>query len=382
MKSRVLVVGAGVGGLATARALGGHGIECRIVERRLDRAGHGLSLNLPGNAVAALQRLGAAEAVLDAGVPVVRREYRTSGGRLLFAVDERAFWSDVAPSVCAPHAAVLGALAEGVAVEWGLSTTSVDRQADGGVRVSLSDGSEDVADLVVAADGVHSVVRPAVTNAPPRPSAMANVSWRFVVDDPGVDCWTAWTGHGHAFLLIPVSPGRVYGYASSSRGGDAGADASWLRDTYARFPEPVTKAIRRAMSSDVPPYRSPVEEVRIPAWHDSGVVLIGDAAHATGPVWAEGAGMALEDAIVLADLLAAHDDWSVVGDAWEAVRRPRVEHVQAATDRMSKLAGLPSWLSHSAAPFAGPRAYRETYGPLRTPPAGKHGPRDPGLGLG
>ena len=92
---------------------------------------------------------------------------------------------DVAPSVCAPHAAVLGALAEGVAVEWGLSTTSVDRQADGGVRVSLSDGSEEVADLVVAADGVHSVVRPAVTNAPPRPSAMANVSWRFGSTTPG-----------------------------------------------------------------------------------------------------------------------------------------------------------------------------------------------------
>ena len=94
------------------------------------------------------------------------------------------------------------------------------------------------------------------------------------------------------------------------------------------------------------------------------MVLLGDAAHATGPVWAEGAGMAPEDAIVMADMLAEHDNWSTVGEAREAVRRPRVAHVQAATGRMSRLAGLPSWLAHTAAPFAGPRAYRAAYEPL------------------
>lgn len=371
MNGRVLVVGAGVGGLATARALAGHEIDCRIVERRPQGTHHGLALNLPGNAVAALRHLGADAEVLAAGVPVTRREYRTSGGTLLFAVDEGEFWSGVAPSVCAPHAQVLEALARGVAVDRGLGASSLERLPDARIRVSLSDGSEEVVNLVVAADGVHSTMRSSVINAAPRPSAMTSASWRFVVDDPGIGGWTAWTGHGHAFLLIPVSSGRVYGYASSSRGGGAADDAAWLKDAYARFPEPVTTSIRRALSSDVPPYHSPVEEVRIPTWHAHGVVLVGDASHATGPVWAEGAAMALEDAIVLADLLASHGDWSAVGEAWEAVRRPRVEHVQAATDRMSKLAGLPSWLSHAAAPLAGPRAYRETYRPLRAPVTGR-----------
>ncbi len=68
------------------------------------------------------------------------------------------------------------------------------------------------------------------------------------------------------------------------------------------------------------------------------MTLVGDAAHATGPVRAQGVAMALEDAIVLAELLAGSDNWSTVGPAWERVRRPRVEHVQAATDRMSRLA--------------------------------------------
>ena len=64
--------------------------------------------------------------------------------------------------------------------------------------------------------------------------------------------------------------------------------------------ESVTLAIRQALSSGTPPYHAAVEEVRIPAWHRHSTVLLGDAAHAMGPVWAEGAGMALEDAIVLA----------------------------------------------------------------------------------
>lgn len=363
----VLVVGAGVGGLATARALAIRGIECRVIERRLRRPDAGLALNLPGNAVAALRSLGAAGPVLQGGLRVHRREYRTSRDRLLFSVDESAFWSAVAPSVCARHALVLDALAAGVVVDHGLAALSLQREHDRRVRVMLSDGSDVCADLVVVADGVHSTLRPAVTSAAPRPSRMTKASWRFVTSNPGIDCWTAWSGHGCAFLLIPVSAGQVYAYASSSRGGDAGAEPSWLLDAYARFPEPVVQVISQALSSTSPPYRSPVEEVRLPTWHADAVVLLGDAAHATGPVWAEGAGMALEDALVLADTLSAGADWSVAGQAWEAARRPRVEHVQAVTDRMARLVGLPSWLAHSAAPVLGPRAYHAAYGPLRTP---------------
>ena len=98
-------------------------------------------------------------------------------------------------------------------------------------------------------------------------------------------------------------------------------------------------------------------------------MLIGDAAHATGPVWAQGAAMAMEDALTLAELLGRTpaDEWGEVGAEFERIRRPRVEHVQAATDRMSRLAALPGWVRDVTAPLLGPRAYREAYGPLRTP---------------
>jgi len=105
-----------------------------------------------------------------------------------------------------------------------------------------------------------------------------------------------------------------------------------------------------------------VEEVRLPSWHSGRSVVIGDAAHASAPVWAQGAALALEDALVLADILA-DGGWDTAGARYEARRRPRVEHVQKMTDRTSRSTRLPGWLRGLALPAA----YRSTYGPLRRP---------------
>ena len=96
-------------------------------------------------------------------------------------------------------------------------------------------------------------------------------------------------------------------------------------------------------------------------------MLVGDAAHATAPVWAQGAALGLEDALVLAALLAERSEWSTVGAAYEALRRPRVAHVQAMTDRLSRTARQPGWARNLLLPVIGPRSYRATYEPLRIP---------------
>jgi 2-polyprenyl-6-methoxyphenol hydroxylase-like FAD-dependent oxidoreductase len=364
---RVIVVGAGLAGLATARALAGEGIDVAVVEHRDRAPGAGLGLNLPGNAVRALGHLGVAERVALAGVPVRRREYRSAGDRLLFAVDEGSFWSGVAGSVCVRRGVVVDALADGVTVRWGASVTAV-RPVATGVAVELGDGREESYDLVVGADGVNSVVRDRVAPEAPRPSLMTGASWRFVVENPGVDCWTVWTGHGVLFLMIPLAPGEVYVYAASNRGESTQPDPSWLTSAFARFPQPVRAAVASGLAAAEPPYHAPVEEVRASTWHAPSLLVMGDAAHATGPVWAQGAAMALEDALVLARLLASHEDWAGVGARWEALRRPRVDHVQNATDRMSRLARLPDRLLQLVAPVMGPRGYEHAYGALRPDP--------------
>ena len=369
MAEGVLVVGAGVAGLALARALSLRGRSCSLVERRAAPSDdEGLGLNLPGNAVAALAALGVADEVVARGVRVRRREYRTASDRLLFAVDEEQFWGAGHPSVCVHRGDLLEVLRGGIDtdIRWGGAVESVqDGSAD--ARITFASGKVEAYDLVVGADGVRSRVRSAVGGEVPKPSAMTRSSWRFVVANPGVECWTAWSGAGGTLLLIPVDTGRVYGYASSTRR-STDATATWLRTAFTGFPTVVRAAVDAAVAGAGTLYPAPVDEVRCDRWSRGRIVLIGDAAHATGPVWAQGAALALEDALVLARLLD-REDRSGVGDELLRARGARVAHVQAMTDRMSRLAGLPEQLRDVLAPVLGPRTYAATYGPLREPVA-------------
>jgi 2-polyprenyl-6-methoxyphenol hydroxylase-like FAD-dependent oxidoreductase len=371
MTSRLLVVGGGIAGFGLLRALSLQGVSCTLVERLPAPPGSGLGLNLPGNAVRALAALGLADEVVDRGVRIRRREYRNSAGRLLFAVDEEAFWGAVGPSVCLRRGDLLDVLRAGTAEvtpRWDTPLVLAEL-VDDGVRVELGSGSTETYDFVVGADGVHSSVRRALLPADnPRRSLMTEASWRFTAPNPGVDGWTVWSGARGTLLLIPVDEEHVYGYASTTRGGAAGDDPQWLGTTFAGFAEPVPTTVAAVLDARDELYYSPVEEVRRQRWSRGRLVVIGDAAHATGPVWAQGAAMALEDCLVLADLLA-RGHWSTVGAEFERLRRPRVTHVQAATDKMSRIAGLPARLRDLVAPLLGPRAYREAYGPLRTPVA-------------
>jgi 2-polyprenyl-6-methoxyphenol hydroxylase-like FAD-dependent oxidoreductase len=370
MTGRLLVVGGGIAGFGLLRALSLHGVSCTLVERLPAPPGSGLGLNLPGNAVRALAALGLAEEVVDRGMRIRRREYRNKAGRLLFAMGEEAFWEAVGPSVCVRRGDLLDIVRASipqVTTRWDTPVAGAEL-VDEGVRVQLESGPTETYDFVVGADGVHSAVRRAVLPGDGlRRSLMTAASWRFTAPNPGVDCWTVWSAARGTFLLIPVDDDHVYGYASTTRGGAAGDDPQWLETTFAGFPEPVAATVAAVLDDRDQLYYSPVEEVRCERWNRGRLVLIGDAAHATGPVWAQGAAMALEDCLVLAGLLAARDDWMDVGAEFERLRRLRVAHIQAATDRMSRLAGLPGWLRDLVAPVLGPRAYRHAYGPLRLP---------------
>lgn len=370
MSGSILVVGAGVAGRSAARALARHGLGCTVVERRGEQTGLGMGLNLPGNATRALAELGAADHVVAHGVPLRRREYRNGAGRLLFSVEDEEFWRGVGPPVCLRHGYLLEALELPVhRVTREIRTAIAARLTSGGVEVELDGGDRRQFDFVIGADGVHSALRGAVAPGELRPSRMTGSSFRFVADAPGIDCWTAWSGRNATVVLIPVEPGSVYGYAASTRGEPTGTDPGWLSRAFAGFPRPVTEVIDRVAAGEGDLRHDPVEEVHAECWHRDRLVLIGDAAHAAGPVWAQGAALAMEDALTLAELLARTPakEWAAVGAEFERIRRPRVEHVRAATDRMSRLARLPGWVRNLSAPLLGPRAYREAYRPLCTP---------------
>ena len=364
MTPRVLIVGAGIAGLALAQALRRRDIAAEVVERMPMWETSGAGLYLPGNSVRALDELGIWGKLAVGANPIVRQRFLDHRGRLLADIDVRSYWDGVAACVAIRRAALHEALRAGneVPIRLGLSVTGLDDDGQS-KRVRFSDGSTGTYDLVVGADGVHSTVRSLALGGRPA-RAVGQASWRFVADGfPEIADWTVMLGRGRVFLTVPLGEGSVYCYADvdSSEAADAGR-AEW-RGLFVDLADPVPRLLRYADNA----YFAPIEEVAPPAWTAGRVVLIGDAAHASSPNMAQGAAMALEDALVLADLLATSQDIDEALTEYRQRRTARVTWVQEQTHRRDRTRNLPPIIRNITLRLAGKRIYQSNYRPLRDP---------------
>jgi FAD-dependent urate hydroxylase len=355
---RVLVVGGGIAGLATARALLQRGVEPDVVERAAAWSHPGAGMYLPANAVRALGSLGLQAALLERARVITRQRFLDHRGRELLDVELPAVWGTTGPCAAISHRGLHELLREGIPVRLGRTVTALDDQGPV-VRADFDDGSTGDYDLVVGADGVRSWVR-AVAFGGAAPRLLGQAGWRFLVDGAGESsAWTVRLGRGKAFLTIPVDDGRVYCYADVGAGaatGPSGGDPAVLAEHFGEFAEPVPTILRNGLARD-PPYFAPIEEVAQRPWVRGRVVLVGDAAHAMSPNMAEGAGMALEDALVLAEVVAAGRPL----EAFEARRRPRVGFVQAQTHRRDRTRNLSPVVRNAVLRLAGQRIFRGNY---------------------
>lgn len=366
MTLRVLIVGAGIAGLAVARALRLRGITAEVIERTAAWEASGAGLYLPGNSVWALDELGIWEELAARANAIVRQRFLDHRGRRLADIDVRSYWDGVAPCVAVRRATLQEALRVGsveVPVRLGLSVTDLDDDGQS-KRVRFSDDSTDTYDLVVGADGVHSTIRGlAVGGSPARNVGQA--SWRFVADEfPEIRDWTVMLGRGRAFLTVALGEGSVYCYAdvNSSEAPDT-RGAAW-RELFIDFADPVPRLLQQAEDA----YYAPIEEVAPPAWKARRVVLVGDAAHASSPNMAQGAAMALEDALVLADALTTSQDIEEALDQYEQRRAARVSWVQDQTHRRDRTRNLPPFVRNTTLRLLGERIFRSNYRPLLEPP--------------
>jgi 2-polyprenyl-6-methoxyphenol hydroxylase-like FAD-dependent oxidoreductase len=324
---RILIAGAGIAGLALARALRQRGLGAEIVERAAewDRAGTGLFI--PANGVRALGMLGLDGPLRARGCVIARQRVLDHRGRLLLDVDLAEVWGPTGSCLALPREALHEILREAAGAPIRLGT-SVEAVSDGAaaVRVRLSDGSTGEYDLLVGADGIHSSIRRLVF-AGASPRHVGQVSWRFLVEgNQAIAGWTVMLARGRAFLLIPIGEGRLYCYADLSapdlRDPTEGAIPR-LVELFADFQEPAAGILARLPQAGAPHF-SPIEEVTARPWVKGRVVLIGDAAHATSPNMAQGASMAVEDALVLAEALGSGQPLAAALAAFETRRARRV----------------------------------------------------------
>jgi 2-polyprenyl-6-methoxyphenol hydroxylase-like FAD-dependent oxidoreductase len=358
---RVLIVGAGIAGLALARALSLRGLRADIVESHGKWRTEGFGLYLPANAVRMLEALEIGDAVAAKAHPIVRQQLLTPSGRRLIDIDLGDFWGDVGRCVAISrldlHAA-LWAVTDPATVRQETSLVSAN---DG--HVTFSDGSTGFYELVVGADGIGSAVRHSAFGEV-RPRFLNQVCWRFIAEGfPDVSGWTARLGSGgRTFLTVPLGDGRVYCYAEISAPDPGGPGDDWPA-LFADFTGPVPALLRHSLDA----HFAPLAEIAGSDWVRPRTVLIGDAAHACSPSMAQGGAMAMEDAVVLAEVLHRLPVEQALA-AYLARREPRVAWVLAQNHRRDRARRLPTPVRNLLLRRAGALLFRANHAPLHEMP--------------
>ncbi len=341
---RVAVVGGGIGGLATAAFLHRAGIASSVYEQAPALAEVGAGLVVSPNAVRLLRSLGQLDRLRERAVPLQTGwEFRRwEDGRVLFSQDlgeecERRFGEQ---SYVAHRADLLAAVRAAVpepSLRLGMRLAGL-RRLDDGVELTFTDGSRELADVVVGADGVHTTVGRFVAEAgSPRFSGMC--AWRCLVPARSAPAFarrpaqTLWLGPDRHLVHYPISAGTQINIVAFGPAHDWTTE-SWsaegriedLRAEFAGWAENLRELISAAERAG---RWALLDRDPLPRWTNGPVALLGDAAHPMFPFFAQGAAQAMEDAAVLAGCLADRpDDPAAALRRYEDIRRPRATRVQ------------------------------------------------------
>jgi len=324
----ILIIGGGIGGLSVARELALRGMKATVLERapQLNPVGAGIIMN--PNAMRVLERNGLAEQVRADSWPYLTRETRDHTGRLLATRDYKPLYeSGKLAQGCLVHRAhlldVLYRSLPAGTVQFGVSLKSIPHDAE----------------LIIGADGIHSQVR-RERFAELKPDYMGYRSHRLVMENvAGVRCFTEYLGRGQRIGLVPIGEKRLYVWTTYNSPRNAPLVQNF-QEVFRQF----TDAGLQRMFAALPPPASIITTEIEELWMDDWVrvsatnttVLLGDAAHALTPNIGQGAGMAMEDAAVLAEELASGAEIEQAVGRYAARRKPRVETVM----RISREVGV------------------------------------------
>ena len=338
---RALIVGAGIGGLATYTSLAQSGIEADVIERTPDVDVYGVGICQPANALRILKRLGVLEEILDTGWVFDNWLFFDHQENLVVEVPSLLGKGDDVPAEVGLMRPELhrvltrAAEREGARVRYGTTVAGLQQEGER-VAVQFSDGSSGDYDLVIAFDGIKSEMRRRLFGDGHEPIYTGAAVWRVGAPRlPEVVCGGLYQspirkagrtplGEDKMYLLLVTEEPERVRYAKADL-------VELMRERLQEFGGTIGE-IRDGMSADSEVVYSPLSEVLLPTpWHRGRVVLGGDAAHACVPHLNQGAAMAIEDAATLADELVAGDTVEAALAAYSARRYPRVQFAQKAS---------------------------------------------------
>lgn len=367
MTLRILVVGAGIAGLATARALRLAGFRPEVVEEMPATMSPRAGIYLAGNGSRALRQLGLDAPLRPLGDLIFRQVFLDARGRSLFEMDVAALWAGVGESRALSRADLQQVLLTGVGGEVRYDTAVKALEIfDRTAKVEFGDGSVAEYDLVIGADGRRSTIRAqAGLGGPAAPTGQ--IVYRAVVTGgPPLSDWTALLGRRSSFVAMPMGSRKIYCHADETAPeSPVPADpVAHLRELFAGFAGPVPAILAAVEKVQV----ARTDEVVIDAWVRGPVLLVGDAAHATAPTMAQGAAMAFEDAVVLGEEVRAHpEDVPAALRAYEQRRRPRCSEVRNRTRERDRTRDMPPALRDPMLRRRGLRIFTEHYRALVSP---------------
>jgi 2-polyprenyl-6-methoxyphenol hydroxylase-like FAD-dependent oxidoreductase len=341
--SNVLIVGAGPAGLSSAIALRRAGVDVELVERSPTRDVPGSELMVGGSFLRALDALQVAERCVEVGIGLDTTRLCAAGGQVMTEV--------AMPSVARaelPRAAgitrnnLLGILLEtaeamGSVVRHGTTIEGIDNGARE-IGVAFSDGRSGSYDLVVGADGVRSTVRHLTMPDAPQPRYTGQGVWRARVPRTGDPMLAVFFGSRNKAGFITVSDESQYVFcvvnAPNPERLPEERFPELLREVLAEYGGAIGE-VREQIRDRGQVYYSGLVSLILPVpWHRGRVLLIGDAAHACTPHLAYGAGIAVEDGVVLGEVLSTYDRLPA---ALEAFMRRRYERCRMVVDNSLQL---------------------------------------------
>ncbi|MEV7359473.1 FAD-dependent monooxygenase [Kitasatospora sp. NPDC091276] len=335
---RVLVHGGGIGGLTLATALAERGHHVDVAELRDQLEALGVGIIQPSNALHVMREIGVLDDCLAAGFEWEVLTICDPTGATLAKIPQPRM-GDAPSNNGIPRPALAQVLATaatraGATLHFGTTIADLAEDADG-VDATLTDGHRGRYDLVVGFDGIGSPLRKRLYGEKYAPEYTGFANWRVTLPrSPEVQGVVMSTGNLKAkALLTPITDdlmylGSVFAEAEDFRP-DPGHAHEQLAERLAGFGGPIAEALAQVTDPSAVVY-SRISQVSVEEpWHVGRIALAGDAAHASTPHLAQGAAMAVEDALVLAQSLDAAEAVPAALAAWEERRRPRAMWVQA-----------------------------------------------------